>query len=79
MSRIFYAGWLLLALLLFVAALFFVLANQSLVSVNFLAPGFIVEARLGVIALVIFISGLALGAVTGFGLRALLKIVRPLK
>lgn len=77
MSRLFYAGWLLLALLLFVVALFFVLANQSLVSVNFLAPGFIIEARLGVLLLLIFIAGALLGAMTGFGIRALLKIVRP--
>jgi len=76
MSRLLYAGWLLLALLLFMAALFFVLANQSFVSVNFLVPGVIVEARIGVVVLVIFIAGALLGAVTGFGIRALLKIVR---
>lgn len=76
MSRLFYAGWILVALLLFIVALFFVLANQSFVTVNLLVPGVIIDARIGVVVLVVFIAGAVLGAVTGFGVRALFKIVQ---
>lgn len=74
MSRLIYAGWMLVGLVFFALALMFVLANQGPVSLNVLFPGSLIEARLGMLVLVVFIVGALLGLLSGLGVRALLKM-----
>lgn len=69
MTRLIYAGWLVLALVLLVAALLFVLANDQTVSLSLLLPGAHWSGPLGAMVLAGFIVGATLGLVAGLGVR----------
>ena len=75
MTRLYYVGWIVAALVLFAAALLFVLANPEPVSVSLLVNDASIDASAGVLVLAVFIVGSLFGMVAGFGLRALLRMV----
>ena len=75
MTRLYYAGWIIAAVVLFSAALLFVLANPEPVSVSLLVNDLSLNLSAGVLVLAVFIAGSLFGLVAGFGLRALLRMV----
>lgn len=76
MTRLLYVGWIASGLLLFVAALLFVLANPQTVSLTVFAPGAPISMGLGILVLLVFILGAGIGLVAGFGVRHLLQMVQ---
>jgi len=76
MTRLVYILWLLLALLLFSAALLLVLANPAPVSISLVLPAMQFDVRLGILVLVTLCIGLLAGLLGGFGLRHLLALVK---
>jgi len=76
MTRLGYILWLLLALLLFCAALLLVLANPAPVHLSLVLPAMQFEVRLGILVLVTLGIGLLVGLLGGFGARHLLALVK---
>lgn len=77
MTRLIYAGWLLLAVVLLVVALLFVLANDQNVSLSLLVPGASWSAPVGALVLAGFIVGAILGLVAGLGTRQVRRLRTP--
>ena len=77
MSRVMYFFWILLALVLFLALVFFVLANGEPQRLDMLVPGWTVTLPSGVLALACFSVGAGLGLVTGMGISLVRRTARP--
>ncbi len=76
MTRLYYVGWIVLALVLFSAAFLFVLANPQPLSLSLLVTDVPLQADAGVLVLSVFVVGSLFGLLAGFGLRYLLQLVR---
>ena len=76
MTRLYYVGWIVAALLLFAAAALFVLANPQPLSLSLLVTDTPLHGGAGVLVLSVFVAGSLLGLLAGFGLRYLLQLLR---
>jgi uncharacterized integral membrane protein len=77
MSRVMYFLWVLLALVVFIAMMLFVLANDEPQRLDLLVPGWAITLPGGVLALACFAVGAGLGLLVGMGVSLVRRTARP--